>query len=274
MSEVLQYRFPDDRAGDGERPGRPRARQPADRGDDRGRGRRLRGRHPADEPDPRRPRPGPAGLADAAHPPRAARPTGPSSTASRTIMRTTGIERVWITPDDVEASEDALAAIAEAELIVLGPGQPVHEPPAEPPDPGHPRRRPGGRARRGSSSATSRRRTGETTGFDLAAHVEALVAHTSPNLIDIVLANNQLLAGPRRRAGAAVDDADAPRPVQLRWPPAVMPVAAADPRRRRRPGQRPPPRPGPPGDRGHLARSRARSGSGAGTPAGPTSRTA
>ena len=38
------------------------------------------------------------------------------------IMRTTGIERVWISPGDVQASEDALAAIAEAELIVLGPG--------------------------------------------------------------------------------------------------------------------------------------------------------
>ena len=38
------------------------------------------------------------------------------------IMRTEGIERVWITPDGVQASADALAAIAEAELIVLGPG--------------------------------------------------------------------------------------------------------------------------------------------------------
>ena len=38
------------------------------------------------------------------------------------IMRTEGIERVWLTPDAVEASDDALAAIAEADLIVLGPG--------------------------------------------------------------------------------------------------------------------------------------------------------
>ena len=38
------------------------------------------------------------------------------------IMATRDIERVWITPDGVDASEDALAAIADAELIVLGPG--------------------------------------------------------------------------------------------------------------------------------------------------------
>src|SRR6185312_4570783 len=38
------------------------------------------------------------------------------------IGGTRGIERVWITPDDVRASDDALAAIAAAELIVLGPG--------------------------------------------------------------------------------------------------------------------------------------------------------
>src|SRR6476646_10199568 len=38
------------------------------------------------------------------------------------IMRSVGIERVWISPGDVEASEDALTAIAEADLIVIGPG--------------------------------------------------------------------------------------------------------------------------------------------------------
>src|SRR6185295_4118428 len=37
------------------------------------------------------------------------------------ITKSVGIDRAWITPDDIAASEDALAAIAEAELIVLGP---------------------------------------------------------------------------------------------------------------------------------------------------------
>src|SRR3954451_21612551 len=38
------------------------------------------------------------------------------------IARADGIERVWLAPDDVAASEDAVAAIADADLIVLGPG--------------------------------------------------------------------------------------------------------------------------------------------------------
>ena len=71
MSEVLQYRFPDS-PGERRRMGSPVTPlgQPADRRDDRGRGRRLRGRRPAGQPDPRRPRPGPAGVGDAADPPR------------------------------------------------------------------------------------------------------------------------------------------------------------------------------------------------------------
>jgi uncharacterized cofD-like protein len=147
------------------------------------------------------------------------------------VMRTAGIERVWITPEDVEASEDALAAIAEAELIVLGPGSlytsllPSLLIPA---------------IRDAVMAAAAPRifvcnvatQEGETTGFDLAAHVEALVEHTSPNLIDIVLANNQLArrpgAGETGAAiaddGAAVADEEAPRPVRLRWPPSVTPV--------------------------------------------------
>ena len=140
------------------------------------------------------------------------------------VMRTSGIERVWISPEDVEASEDALAAIAEAELIVLGPGSlytsllPSLLIPA---------------IRDAVMAAAAPRifvcnvatQEGETTGFDLAAHVEALVAHTSPNLIDIVLANNLLVRRPAGdETGAAIHDADAPRPVRLRWPPSVTPV--------------------------------------------------
>ena len=38
------------------------------------------------------------------------------------VMRTADIEQVWISPSDVAASADALAAIAEADLVVIGPG--------------------------------------------------------------------------------------------------------------------------------------------------------
>jgi len=130
------------------------------------------------------------------------------------IMRTAGIARVWISPEDVEATGDALAAIAEADLIVLGPGSlytsllPSLLVPAI------------GRAIAASpvprmyvcNVATQE---GETDGLDLAAHVEALAAHLGPGSVDLVMANNRL-------------DARAPadwraRPVRLQWPPAVQP---------------------------------------------------
>jgi uncharacterized cofD-like protein len=126
------------------------------------------------------------------------------------IMRTPGIERVWISPQDVAASTDALAAIADAEIIVLGPGSlytsllPVLLVPE---------------IRRAVADASAVRlyvcnvatQAGETAGFDLADHVEALLAHTSPKLVELVLANDRF-------------DARTPRdwqaePVQLRWPP-------------------------------------------------------
>jgi uncharacterized cofD-like protein len=52
---------------------------------------------------------------------------------------------------------------------------------------------------------------GETEGFDLADHMTALERHTSPGMIDVVLANNQFGA---RRPGAY-----SAQPVRLRWPP-------------------------------------------------------
>ncbi|HEV8401992.1 MAG TPA: gluconeogenesis factor YvcK family protein [Candidatus Limnocylindrales bacterium] len=141
------------------------------------------------------------------------------------VMRTTGIERVWITPGEVHASDDALAAIADAELIVLGPGSlytsllPSLMIPA---------------IRDAVLAASAPRiyvcnvatQEGETTGFDLAAHVEALLAHTSPHLVDLVLANNHLIDGApgERDPGVADDLPAAPRPVVLRWPPAVVPA--------------------------------------------------
>ncbi len=131
------------------------------------------------------------------------------------IMRTAGIDRVWLTPDDVRPSEDALAAIAEADLIVLGPGSLYTSllPSLLIPD-----------IREALLAASAPRvfacnvatQEGETTGFDLAAHVEALIAHTAPGLVDVVVANNHF-------AARAPQDWQA-EPVRLRWPPAVDPV--------------------------------------------------
>jgi uncharacterized cofD-like protein len=130
------------------------------------------------------------------------------------IMRTAGIRRVWISPGDVEATGDALAAIAAADLIVMGPGSlytsllPSLLVPA---------------IRTALAAATVPRmyvcnvatQEGETEGLDLAAHVDALVSHVGSGSLDLVLANNRL------DARAPVDWRAAP--VRLQWPPSVQP---------------------------------------------------
>jgi uncharacterized cofD-like protein len=131
------------------------------------------------------------------------------------IMRTSGIERVWITPDGVSTSGEALAAIAEAELIVLGPGSlytsllPSLLIPA---------------IRDAVLAAEAPRifvcnvatQVGETAGFDLAGHIETVARHTGAGLIDAVLANN---------AFTARTPPDWPaEAVRLRWPPNVTPT--------------------------------------------------
>jgi uncharacterized cofD-like protein len=114
--------------------------------------------------------------------------TGAEVRGQSHIMRTADIERVEIEPAGVDASEDALAAIAEAEIVVLGPGSlftsvlPVVLIPA---------------IRDAVAAAPGLRvyvcnvatQVGETEGLDLAGHVEALLAHTQPDLVDVVLAN-------------------------------------------------------------------------------------
>lgn len=128
------------------------------------------------------------------------------------IMRTSGIRRVWITPDGVAPSAEALAAIAEAELIVFGPGSlytsllPSLLIPA---------------IRSAVLAAEAPRvfvcnvatQVGETAGFDLATHVEVLTRHTGPGLVDAVLANNTFTA--KAPPGWPAE------PVRLRWPPDV-----------------------------------------------------
>jgi uncharacterized cofD-like protein len=129
------------------------------------------------------------------------------------IARSFGIEAVWLTPEEVPVSPEAIAAIEEAEAIVLGPGSlftSVLPPLLLPP------------VREAVRAADAVRlyvcnvatQLGETSGFDLADHVEALVRALGPGLVDVVLANS-----------APVGSATGPsEPVRLRWPPAVEPV--------------------------------------------------
>jgi uncharacterized cofD-like protein len=131
------------------------------------------------------------------------------------IAKVASISRAWVTPTDVRASEDALAAIAEAELIVLGPGSLYTSllPSLLLPE------------IRDAIAASSALKVfvcnvatqpGETTGFDLSDHVEALVAHAGMDVADMVLGNNQFAA---RVAPGYANEA-----VRLRWPPSVTPA--------------------------------------------------
>ena len=126
------------------------------------------------------------------------------------ITRTEGIERIWTTPADVRASDDALRAIAEAELIVLGPGSLYT---SIVPSLLLPEIRDAVLASPAlrvyvCNVATQR---GETASYDLADHVDALLSHTQLGIVDIVLANNRL--------EARVPESWGGQPVALRWPP-------------------------------------------------------
>jgi uncharacterized cofD-like protein len=125
------------------------------------------------------------------------------------ITRSAGIERAWITPEEVRACDDALTAIAEADLIVLGPGSLYTSllPSLLLPQ-----------IRQAVTASPAIRlfvcnvatQNGETIGYDLAAHVEALVGHAGAGIVDAVLANNRVIVAPAI-AGA--------EPVRLTWPP-------------------------------------------------------
>jgi len=126
------------------------------------------------------------------------------------ITRTAGIERAWVTPSDAPACDDALQAIAEADLIVLGPGSlytsllptllltQIRDAVAAAPA-----------LRMYVCNVATQ--TGETASLDLAGHVEALVAHAGAGIVDCVLANNRLIT--------PVQPVPPAEPVRLTWPP-------------------------------------------------------
>jgi len=129
------------------------------------------------------------------------------------VARTAAIDRVWITPDEVRPTEDALRAIEEAEVIVIGPGSLFTSIlPAL--------LVPGIREAIVASGAlvvfvaNVATQAGETGGFDLADHIDALARHDAAHLPDVVVANNRLNAVP--------PEGWLGEPVRLRWPAAGM----------------------------------------------------
>jgi uncharacterized cofD-like protein len=125
------------------------------------------------------------------------------------IARARGIAQIWVTPEDVSASRDALAALADADLVVIGPGSLytsimpsllVSE-------------------LRAALEATPAPRlyvcnvatqVGETEGFNLSDHLTALHDHGLDHLVDAVLANDNLRARAPSNYPAAPVEIDVP----------------------------------------------------------------
>lgn len=146
---------------------------------------------------------------------------GTEVTGQSEIAKSIKIERVWLTPEDVSAGDDARRAIEEADLIVAGPGSLYTSimPSLLLPE-----------LLTAVKASTAVRlyicnvatQRGETQGYDLADHVAAVERHTGAGWIDVVLANNQFEA---KRPGGYGAEA-----VRLRWPPAAILTEAAMPR--------------------------------------------
>jgi uncharacterized cofD-like protein len=126
------------------------------------------------------------------------------------IARCSNVDRVWITPGDVHPAEDALRAIEDAELIVIGPGSLYTSILPALLVPGI-REAIVGSGALVVFACNVATQAGETGGYDLADHLDALARHDAGGMMDVVVANSRL-------------DAQAPEgwlgePVRLRWPP-------------------------------------------------------
>jgi uncharacterized cofD-like protein len=109
------------------------------------------------------------------------------------ITHASGIRRVWVTPDTVPASSEALEAIENAELIVIGPGSLYTSilPGLLLPEVHAALERTRAQRILVCNVATQ---VGETEGYSLADHLAALAAHGVDGLLDLVLANDNLSA--------------------------------------------------------------------------------
>jgi uncharacterized cofD-like protein len=107
------------------------------------------------------------------------------------IARARRISRAWITPTDVQPCRDAVQAIGDADLVVLGPGSLYTSL--------LPTLLIGGIQQALQATRAPRllvcnvaTQVGETEGYGLADHLAALRSHGAEGLVDAVLANNNL----------------------------------------------------------------------------------
>lgn len=111
------------------------------------------------------------------------------------IMGTRGIRRVWISPASVVPNTDALEAIHNAELVVIGPGSLYTSLLPNLLVPG---------VLAALEQTTALRvfvanvatQVGETEGYTLSEHIAALHAHHVGHVVDVVVANSNTRARP------------------------------------------------------------------------------
>jgi uncharacterized cofD-like protein len=135
------------------------------------------------------------------------------------IMRSRGIQRVWLSPVEVEASPEAVEAIRAADLIVIGPGSLDTSLLPSLLVPG---------IRSALETARGLRvfvanvatQVGETEGYTLSEHVAALSAHDVGHLIDVVLANDDTSA--RVPEGYPAEPVRIDLPMGGTWPRLVL----------------------------------------------------
>jgi uncharacterized cofD-like protein len=128
------------------------------------------------------------------------------------IERAHGIKRIWITPDNVRPSAEALTAISSADVVVIGPGSLYTSllPPLLVPG-----------MREALADTRAARvfvcnvatQLGETEGYSASDHLAALAAHGLSGLVDAVLVNNNTHARqlPDDPAGPVAIDVEARR---------------------------------------------------------------
>jgi uncharacterized cofD-like protein len=119
------------------------------------------------------------------------------------------VQRVYLEPGDVSAYPEAIRAILDADLIVIGPGSLYTSvlPNLLVPD-----------LAQAVVSSMARKvyvcnvatQTGETEGYDVTDHVNALHAHVGPGLFHVVLANHTFAGNPP--PGPGVDWVHLPKP--------------------------------------------------------------
>ncbi|MFI5254220.1 MAG: uridine diphosphate-N-acetylglucosamine-binding protein YvcK [Candidatus Limnocylindrales bacterium] len=145
------------------------------------------------------------------------------------ISRARGIRRVWLTPRAARATPDALEAIAAADLVVLGPGSLFT---SLLPSLLLPQIRDAVRSAAAPCLyvANVATQVGETEGYSLADHMDALVGHIGEGIVDVVLANDDLTARaprdwPASPVAPSLPDAEA-RNLRLVSAPVVDPENA------------------------------------------------